>query len=54
MRQLLIPPACLMLGCAVLYSQTDPLSSEAKQAWTRTITNAVRSSRENAGRWLRL
>ena len=41
MRQLFIPPTCLMLGCAVLYSQTDPLSSEAKQAWTRTITNAV-------------
>ena len=34
-------PACLTLGCAALYCQTDPLSREAKQAWTRTITNAV-------------
>jgi uncharacterized damage-inducible protein DinB len=25
----------------MLYAQTDPLSSEVKQAWTRTIGNAV-------------
>ena len=31
----------LALGCAALYSQTDPLSTEAKQAWTRTIGNVI-------------
>lgn len=41
MKQLLILPACLMIGCAALSAQTDPLTSEAKQAWTRTIGNAV-------------
>jgi uncharacterized damage-inducible protein DinB len=31
----------LTLGCAALYSQTDPLSAEAKQAWTRTMNNVI-------------
>jgi hypothetical protein len=31
----------LLAGAAVLYAQTDPLSTEVKQAWTRTIGNAV-------------
>src|SRR5579863_4357279 len=41
MRRLSILPMCLMLGCAALYSQTDPLSTEAKQAWTRTMNNVI-------------
>ena len=31
----------LIPGCMALYSQTDPLSTEAKQAWTRTMANVV-------------
>jgi uncharacterized damage-inducible protein DinB len=31
----------LLAGATVLYAQTDPLSTEVKQAWTRTIGNAV-------------
>jgi hypothetical protein len=31
----------LTLGCVALYSQTDPLATEAKQAWTRTWGNVV-------------
>ena len=31
----------LIPGCMALYSQTDPLSAEAKQAWTRTMANVV-------------
>jgi len=41
MKRLSIWAACLSLACAALYAQTDPLSTEAKQAWTRTITNAA-------------
>jgi DinB superfamily len=32
---------CLIPGCMALYSQTDPLSTEVKQAWTRTMANVV-------------
>ena len=41
MRRVSILLTCLLPGCLTLYSQTDPLSTEAKQAWTRTITNVV-------------
>ena len=41
MRRFTILLTCLPLGCMALYSQTDPLTTEAKQAWTRTINNAV-------------
>jgi hypothetical protein len=44
MRRFSILPMGLMLGCAALYSQTDPLSAEAKQAWTRTMNNVVAAS----------
>jgi hypothetical protein len=41
MRRFSMLPGCLMLVCAALHSQTDPLSTEAKQAWTRTMNNVV-------------
>lgn len=41
MRQFSMLLTCLTLGCVALYSQTDPLSTEAKQAWTRTMGNVV-------------
>jgi uncharacterized damage-inducible protein DinB len=41
MKRLSILPTCLILGCAALYAQTDPLSTEAKQAWTRTMNNVI-------------
>lgn len=41
MRRFSILLACLIPGCMALYSQTDPLSTEAKQAWTRTMANVV-------------
>jgi uncharacterized damage-inducible protein DinB len=41
MRRLSILLTCLIPGCMALYSQTDPLSTEAKQAWTRTINNVI-------------
>jgi hypothetical protein len=41
MRRLSIVLTCPILGCVALYSQTDPLSTEAKQAWTRTMANVV-------------
>ncbi len=41
MRRFSMLLTCLTVGCAALYSQTNPLSTEAKQAWTRTIANAV-------------
>jgi hypothetical protein len=41
MRRISILPTCLILGCAALYAQTDPLSTEVKQAWTRTMNNVV-------------
>ena len=41
MRRFSILLAGLTLGCVALHSQTDPLSTEAKQAWTRTIGNVV-------------
>ena len=41
MKQFSMLMACLNLGCLLLSAQTDPLSTEAKQAWTRTINNAV-------------
>jgi hypothetical protein len=41
MRRLSILPIGALLGCAALYAQTDPLSTEAKQAWTRTMNNVI-------------
>ena len=41
MTRFSILPAGLMLGCLALSAQTDPLSTEAKQAWTRTINNVI-------------
>jgi uncharacterized damage-inducible protein DinB len=41
MRRLSILLTCLVAGCMALYSQTDPLSTEAKQAWTRTMNNVI-------------
>lgn len=42
MRKFSILLPALTLGCAALYSQaTDPLSTEAKQAWTRTMNNVI-------------
>lgn len=41
MKRLSTLTASLILGGAALYAQTDPLSTEAKQAWTRTIGNVV-------------
>jgi uncharacterized damage-inducible protein DinB len=33
--------ACLIPASATLFAQADPLANEARQAWTRTITNTV-------------
>ena len=41
MRRLSMLPVCVIAGCAALFAQTDPLSTEAKQAWTRTMNNVV-------------
>jgi uncharacterized damage-inducible protein DinB len=41
MKRVSILLAGFSLGAAALFSQTDPLSTEVKQAWTRTIGNAV-------------
>ena len=41
MRRFSILLTCLTVGCIALIAQTDPLSTEAKQAWTRTMTNVV-------------
>ena len=41
MRRFSILPIATVLGCAALYAQTDPLSTEAKQAWTRTMNNVI-------------
>jgi uncharacterized damage-inducible protein DinB len=41
MRRISMLLACVVPGCVALYAQTDPLSTEAKQAWTRTINNVV-------------
>jgi uncharacterized damage-inducible protein DinB len=41
MRRFSILLTGLVLGSAALYSQTDPLSTEAKQAWTRTMNNVI-------------
>ena len=41
MRRFSILLPCLMLGGAALYAQSDPLSTEAKQAWTRTMNNVI-------------
>jgi hypothetical protein len=41
MRRVSILFTSLTLGCAALFAQTDPLSAEAKQAWTRTMGNVV-------------
>lgn len=41
MRRFAILLTCLIPGFMVLYSQTDPFSTEVKQAWTRTIANVV-------------
>jgi hypothetical protein len=41
MRRFSILLTSLTLCCAALFSQTDPLSNEAKQAWTRTMNNVI-------------
>src|ERR1700757_4754642 len=41
MRRFSILPIAAAFGCAALYAQTDPLSTEAKQAWTRTMNNVI-------------
>jgi hypothetical protein len=41
MRRFSILPIAAVFGCAALYAQTDPLSTEAKQAWTRTMNNVI-------------
>lgn len=41
MRRLSMLVTGLILGSAALFSQTDPLTTEARQSWTRTIGNAV-------------
>jgi uncharacterized damage-inducible protein DinB len=41
MKRISILLTSLVFGCAGLYSQTDPLSTEVKQAWTRTMGNVV-------------
>lgn len=41
MKRFSILPVCLILGGAALHAQTDPLSTEAKQAWTRTMNNVI-------------
>ena len=41
MRRLSILLTCFIPGFLALYSQSDPLSTEAKQAWTRTINNVI-------------
>ena len=44
MRQGSLLLSCLLAGTAAMYSQADPLSNEAKTAWTRTINNVVAAS----------
>jgi hypothetical protein len=41
MRRISILLTGLVLGSGALYSQTDPLSTEVKQAWTRTMNNVI-------------
>ena len=41
MRQFSMLFPCLVFGSAALYAQSDPLSTEAKQAWTRTMNNVI-------------
>lgn len=41
MRRFSIGITCLMTACIALFAQADPLSTEARQAWARTIGNVV-------------
>ena len=41
MKYISIAMLGVSLGCAALFAQTDPLSTEVKQAWTRTMGNVV-------------